>query len=82
MAIFGSIITFGTYLTLVGNIGADKAAYVAVIAPVIALILSTIFEDYHWSLTSFLGAIIILSGNLIVLVKRKARVIKQEVIFE
>lgn len=82
LAIFGSIIAFGTYLTLIGNIGADKAAYVAVIAPVIALILSTIFEDYHWSLTSFLGAIIILSGNLIVLTKRKTKVIKQEVIFE
>ena len=43
LAIFGSVIAFGAYLTLIGNIGASKAAYVSVIAPVIALIISTIF---------------------------------------
>lgn len=67
LAIFGSVIAFGAYLTLIGNIGASKAAYVSVIAPVIALIISTIFESYQWTITSFSGAAFILLGNVVAL---------------
>lgn len=67
LAIFGSIIAFGAYLTLVGNIGAGKAAYVSLIAPVIALIISTFMEDYQWTTLSLGGAALILGGNLIAL---------------
>lgn len=67
LAIFGSVIAFGAYLTLIGNIGASKAAYVSVIAPVIALIISTIFEGYQWTITSFSGAAFILLGNVVAL---------------
>jgi len=82
LSIFGSIIAFGAYLTLIGNIGAGKAAYVAVIAPVIALILSTVFENYHWHLYSFIGATVILAGNLVALTGKKTKKIKQEIICE
>ena len=37
LSIFGSIIAFGLYLTLVGRIGADRAAYAALLFPVVAL---------------------------------------------
>ncbi len=67
LAIFGSVIAFGAYLTLIGNIGAGKAAYVSVIAPVIALVISTIFEDYQWSSNSLSGAGLILVGNVVAL---------------
>jgi len=67
LAIFGSIVAFGAYLTLVGNIGAGKAAYVSLIAPVIALIISTFLEDYRWTTLSLGGAALILGGNLIAL---------------
>ncbi|NET33663.1 MAG: DMT family transporter [Cyanothece sp. SIO1E1] len=67
LAIFGSIVAFGAYLTLVGNIGAGKAAYVSLIAPVIALIISTFLEDYQWTALSLGGATLILGGNLIAL---------------
>lgn len=73
LAIFGSVIAFGAYLTLIGNIGASKAAYVSVIAPVIALIISTIFEDYRWSMSSFSGAVLIIIGNITALSQRKKR---------
>ncbi|MFV1885170.1 MAG: DMT family transporter [Balneola sp.] len=72
LAIFGSVIAFGAYLTLIGNIGAGKAAYVAVVAPVIALIISTIFEDYQWTSGSLSGACLILVGNVVALRSRKA----------
>lgn len=71
LAVFGSIIAFGAYLTLVGNIGAGKAAYVSLIAPVIALLISTLLEDYQWTGTSLTGAFLILTGNTIALYRSK-----------
>ena len=71
LSIFGSIIAFTCYLTLLGKIGADKAAYVNLIIPVIALILSTIFEEYTWTLYAFIGVALILIGNMLVLIKVK-----------
>ena len=40
LAIVASVLGFGVYLKLVGNIGADKASYVNVFTPVIALLIS------------------------------------------
>ena len=71
LSVFGSIIAFTCYLTLLGKIGADKAAYVTLIIPVIALILSTIFEEYTWTLYVFIGVALILIGNMLVLIKVK-----------
>jgi drug/metabolite transporter (DMT)-like permease len=71
LAVFGSILAFGSYLTLVGRIGADKAAYTAVLFPVIALGISTIFESYQWSLRAVFGFALVLLGNYIVLTKSK-----------
>ncbi len=71
LAVFGSIFAFGCYLTLVGRIGADKAAYAAVLFPVIALGLSTLFEDYQWTLRALFGFALVLIGNYIVLSKGK-----------
>lgn len=69
LAVFGSIIAFGSYLTLIGKIGADKAAYVLVMIPVIAVALSVIFEDYLLGWHVLIGMILILAGNIIVLKK-------------
>lgn len=69
LAVFGSILAFGCYLTLVGRIGADKAAYAAVLFPVIALGLSTLFEDYQWTLRAGFGFVLVLLGNYIVLTR-------------
>ncbi len=69
LTIFGSILAFGSYLTLVGNIGPDRAAYVLVIIPVIAISFSAIFEDYPLTYLVGLGIVFILIGNFIVLKK-------------
>jgi drug/metabolite transporter (DMT)-like permease len=71
LAVFGSILAFGSYLTLVGRIGADKAAYAAVLFPVIALGLSTLFESYQWTLQATFGFALVLLGNYIVLGRSK-----------
>jgi len=72
LAVFGSVIAFGAYLTLLGSIGLDRAAYVTVLFPVIALLLSTFFEDLSWGIFQLAGVLLILLGNAVVVTKRGA----------
>jgi drug/metabolite transporter (DMT)-like permease len=67
LSLVASAIGFGVYLKLVGNIGADKASYVNIFTPTIALLLSTLFENYIWSWTGLIGILLIIFGNIIVL---------------
>jgi len=69
LAMFGSVIAFGCYLTLIGRIGADRAAYATLLFPIIALFLSTLFEDYQWSAASIAGVLVILVGNTLVVAR-------------
>jgi drug/metabolite transporter (DMT)-like permease len=69
LAVFGSVIAFWGYLTLLGKIGADRAAYVTLVFPIIALLLSTFFEEYMWSLFALIGVVLITAGNFLVLKK-------------
>jgi drug/metabolite transporter (DMT)-like permease len=71
LTIFGSVVAFGCYMFLIGRIGAEYAAYVTLLMPIIALILSTIFEDYHLTINAGLGVIIVLIGNLVILTPAK-----------
>lgn len=73
LVVFGSIIGFGCYLTMVGRIGADKAAYVGLIIPIIALVISTVFEGYQWTYWALAGVILAVSGNFIALKKSKIK---------
>lgn len=70
LAIFGSVIAFGSYLTLLGRIGLDRAAYVTILFPVIALLLSTMFEGLIWGFLQLIGVALVLCGNILVLNKR------------
>ncbi len=76
LAIFGSVIAFYCYFTLIGEIGPDKAAYGPVVIPVIALFLSSLFEGYHWSSLSFIGVFLLIAGNIVVLYKKHLRKFK------
>jgi drug/metabolite transporter (DMT)-like permease len=69
LALFGSVIAFGSYLTLLGRIGSDRAAYAMVLFPIIALGLSTLFEGLSWSTLRFLGLMLAVAGNLVALGK-------------
>jgi drug/metabolite transporter (DMT)-like permease len=69
LAVFGSVIAFYTYLTLLGRIGPDRAAYVTVLFPIIALLLSTLFEGMSWSPLQLAGVALVLLGNAAVLVR-------------
>lgn len=74
LALFGSVIAFGSYLTLLGRIGADRAAYVTVLFPVIALVLSVLFEGLRLDWMQFAGVALVLAGNVLVVNLRRQRV--------
>lgn len=71
LALFGSVIAFGAYLTLLGRMGADRAAYITVLFPVIALLLSARFENLRLNGWQFAGVGLVLVGNLLVLERRR-----------
>jgi len=73
LAVFGSVIAFGAYLTLLGRIGAHKSGYAMVMFPVVALILSMLFEGLQISATVIVGTFLVLAGNLFVLDARPPR---------
>jgi drug/metabolite transporter (DMT)-like permease len=69
LAVVATIIGFGCYLTLLGRIGADRAAYTSVVFPLVALGLSTLFEGFEWTGPALIGVGLIVAGNVIVLAK-------------
>lgn len=71
LALFGSVLAFGSYLTLLGRIGPEKAAYATVLFPLVALGISTLFENYHWSLLAACGVALVLLGNLLIIMPKR-----------
>lgn len=69
LALFGSVIAFGAYFTLVGRIGPGKAAYSTLLFPLVALSISTVYEGYVWQMNGVLGLLLILTGNLVMFAK-------------
>ena len=72
LAVFGSIIAFGAFLALLGRIGADRAGYVGVAIPIVALLLSALFEGMQWHLSLGIGILLCLCGNVAVMRAKRA----------
>lgn len=69
LVVFGSIFAFGAYLTLLGRVGAHKAGYSMVMFPVLAMLLSLLFEGLEIDKYLVIGTALVLVGNLFVLAK-------------
>ncbi|MFM2410523.1 MAG: hypothetical protein RL481_1351 [Pseudomonadota bacterium] len=65
LAIVGSVITFPLYFGLIRDIGPGKAAYTSVLIPIVAMLLSTIFEGYQWTSLALGGAVLVTIGMVI-----------------
>ena len=72
LAVFGSVLGFGAYLTLMKRIGAGRAGYVMVAIPVVALIISTWLEHLRWTSTLWTGVALCVAGNILVLRRKSA----------
>ena len=67
LGIAGSVVTFPLYFQLIQRVGPGRAAYSSVLIPVIAMLISTVFEDYRWSTLSAAGAVLAVAGMVIAL---------------
>ena len=65
LSIFGSVIAFFSYLSLVGSIGAGRAGYATVVFPVFALLISTFVEAYQWTWPAAIGITLVIAGNIL-----------------
>lgn len=71
LGVLGSALTFTIYYQLIRAIGPAKAAYTSVLIPVIAMLLSTLFEGYRWSWLAGVGGVLVLVGLVIALRARR-----------
>ena len=71
LVIPGSVIGFTAYLTLVGRMGPERAAYCTVLFPLVALNVSAYAEGYQWSSPALAGLVLVMLGNVLVFRKPK-----------
>ena len=69
LSLFGSVLSFWSYLKLIEIVGPAKAAFTSVLSPVIALAVSTVFENLSWNIYLVLGVLFCLLGNFVALVR-------------
>jgi drug/metabolite transporter (DMT)-like permease len=67
LAVIGSVAAFVAWLTLIGRIGPARASYVGVMVPVVALIISALFENLAWHPLMIAGMLVSIAGNVLVL---------------
>jgi len=67
LAVFGSILAFGGFLTLLGRVGPARAGYIGVMVPIVALAISSAFEGYRWELLALVGVAVSVAGNVLIL---------------
>jgi drug/metabolite transporter (DMT)-like permease len=62
LSIFGSVIAFFAYFTLINRIGAQKTVYIGVVTPVLSVLLSIQLEGYRPGPIEFAGMILCLAS--------------------
>ena len=67
LSVFGSIFAFIFYLKLLEKVGAGRAGYVGVVMPVLALLISTVFENLEWQIDLIIGLPILIIGAVLVI---------------
>jgi drug/metabolite transporter (DMT)-like permease len=71
LAVFGSIVGFGSYLTLLGRVGAGRAGYAMVMFPVVAIGTSVVMGESQPGIEMIVGVALVMAGNLLVLGRRR-----------
>ena len=72
LALIGSALAFSCYFAVIRAIGPGRAAYSSVLSPVLAMLLSTVFEGYRWSAAAAVGCLLAVGGLVVALQARQA----------
>lgn len=67
LGVAASAVAFTCYFGVIRAIGPARAAYSGVLTPILAMLLSTLFEDYRWTALAAAGGIVAMAGLLIAL---------------
>ena len=67
LALAGSVLTFACFLTLQERIGPGRTGTVGVMTPLLALVVSMLFEAFHPDALTLLGATLAVAGNVLML---------------
>ena len=73
LALIGSVVTFPLHYNLVREIGAGRTAYNSILTVSVAMLLSTLFEDYRWTALTATGMVLAVAGMLLALRAKQAR---------
>lgn len=69
LSVVGTALVFLAYLELVRRIGPERAGYVGVAVPVVALLISSLFEGLSWQAAGIAGLASCIAGNVLMLRK-------------
>jgi drug/metabolite transporter (DMT)-like permease len=67
LGVMASAVAFSCYFGVIRAVGPARAAYSGILVPIIAMAISTVAEDYRWSLLSAGGGALAMVGLLIAL---------------
>ena len=67
LSVVASSLAFWLYYRIIRAIGPARAAYSSVLIPIVAMILSTLFENYRWSPLALAGGVLGVTGLVIAL---------------
>lgn len=71
LVLFGSVVAFACYLTLLQRIGTVRSGYVGVAVPVLALGVSVAFENYELTPWSYAGVLLAVCGQVLMIRARE-----------
>ena len=71
LGVLASAVAFTCYFSVIRAVGPARAAYSGVLTPVLAMVLSTLFEGYRWTTLAAAGGVVTLVGLLIALSARR-----------
>lgn len=67
LALIGSVVTFPLHYNLVREIGAGRTAYNSILTISVAMLISTLFEDYRWTALTASGMVLAVIGMILAL---------------
>ena len=73
LSVIGTVVCFSVYLWLIRVMGVERPAYIAVLVPIVALVISSLFEDFSWSTESIVGLLLVFAGNVLIVRGRKSK---------
>ena len=71
LGLVASALAFFFYYRIIRAIGPARAAYSSVLIPIVAMLISTVAEDYRWTWLSAAGAALAVAGLVVALTGRR-----------